>query len=187
MSDVVDKLKIAGYVTSTDPSDAIEQALDIHSGGSGSGAMDSMLTLSLADAIFWTSDYPKNGEDDLIAIKAGTFDWEAAYTEDPETGEKAGIEDKYMTYDEMIEWSKTVAKYFPTMEDVYDYSGVENFIKFGVDYERVDLEDPYCVVTDISVLNGISVELTTYSYSIIWESQGVEIGGKTYYHPYFDR
>lgn len=35
MGEIVDKLKIAGYVTSTDPSDSIEQALDIHSGGFG--------------------------------------------------------------------------------------------------------------------------------------------------------
>lgn len=34
MSSVLDKLKIAGYVTSTDPSDAIEEALDIQDGGS---------------------------------------------------------------------------------------------------------------------------------------------------------
>lgn len=173
MSDVVDKLKIAGYVTSTDPSDAIEQALDIHSGG-GSGAMDSMLTLSLANAIFEV-DYPKNGENDLIAIKEGTFDWET------------GIESKYMTYDEMIEWTKTIAKYFPTMEDIYNYSDAETLIRFGVYYEMVDLEDPYCVVTNINVLNGISVELTAYSYNIIWDSQGIEIDGKTYYHPYFNR
>lgn len=31
--DILDKLKIAGYVTSTDPSGAVEDALDIHEGG----------------------------------------------------------------------------------------------------------------------------------------------------------
>lgn len=36
MSEIVDKLKKAGYVTSTDPSDAIEEALDIQGGGGDS-------------------------------------------------------------------------------------------------------------------------------------------------------
>ena len=40
MSEIVNKLKIAGYVTSTDDSQAIEDALDIHGGDTPTGSVD---------------------------------------------------------------------------------------------------------------------------------------------------
>ena len=57
MGEILDKLKIAGYVTSTDPSDAIEQALDIHEGGGGG----SFITTTPEDAsvnLIWSVAKP---------------------------------------------------------------------------------------------------------------------------------